>query len=60
MPPTISAPPTILLIADCVESENELAIWTPTSESGAEPTSIHSASGTCTFPSCRWRRRRTT
>ena len=35
--------------------ENELAIWTPTSESGAEPTSIHSASRACTLPSCRWR-----
>ena len=55
MPPAISAPPTTRLIVDCVASENELAIWTPTSDSGAEPTSIQSASGTCTLPSCRWR-----
>ena len=54
-PPMISVAPTILLIVDCVPSENELAIWTPTSDSGAEPTSIHSASGTCTLPSWRWR-----
>ena len=50
MPPKISAPPTTFDLVDCVLFKNELAICTPTSESGAEPTSIHSASGTCTLP----------
>ena len=54
-PPTISVTPTILLIVDIVLPENELAIWTPTSDIGAEPTSIHMARGTCTLPSCRCR-----
>ena len=54
-PPMISVAPTILVIVDCVPPENELAICTPTSDIGAEPTSIHIASGTCTFPSWRWR-----
>ena len=54
MPPRISAPPTTRPIADWVPSENELAIWTPTSDIGAEPTSIQSASDACTLPSRRW------
>ena len=50
MPPRISAAPTTRPIADCVPSENELAICTPTSDIGAEPTSIQSASDACTLP----------
>ena len=43
-PPRMSAPPTILPIVASVSSPKLLAICTPTSDSGAEPTSIQSAS----------------
>ena len=51
MPPSDQRGADELAIVDSVASENELAICTPTSDSGAEPASIHSASGTCTLPS---------
>ena len=44
-----------MLIVDSVAVENELAICTPTSESGADPASIQRASRVFTFPNCQWR-----
>ncbi len=51
----MSAPPTSLLIVESVPSPKPLAICTPTSDSGAEPSSIQRASRACTVPSIRWR-----
>src|SRR5690348_17407183 len=42
-PPRIRAAPMILVIADCVPSENELASCTPTSEQGPDRSEEHTS-----------------
>src|SRR5206468_6909320 len=54
-PPRMSAAPTILLIVESVPFPKPLAICTPRSAIGAEPSSIQHARRACTVPSIRCR-----
>ena len=54
-PPTSNAPPTTFCSDDMLLSPIEFATSTPSSDIGADPKSIQSASRAWTVPSWRWR-----